>query len=121
MTRTESLPSGPSGTSAPGAEAALLFNALGEPRRMGLVVLLSRESPQSISGLAGHGTISRQAVTKHLQILEDAGVAALSSGVQRARSTTRVEWMPPPEPGPCRDRARQGSVPDSDVDTGREY
>jgi DNA-binding transcriptional ArsR family regulator len=44
--------------------------------RLRLVTRLSREGPQSIAALAEEATISRQAVTKHLRTLEDAGLAA---------------------------------------------
>jgi len=56
--------------------AAPLFAALGDPTRLELVARLSREGPQSISSLTEDSTISRQAVTRHLDILEEAGLAA---------------------------------------------
>jgi DNA-binding transcriptional ArsR family regulator len=55
---------------------ASLFAALSAPARLELVARLSREGPRSISALAEDATISRQAVTKHLQVLEEAGLAA---------------------------------------------
>lgn len=55
---------------------APLFAALGDATRLELVSRLSREGPQPISALAGNTKISRQAVTKHLQVLEEAGLAA---------------------------------------------
>ncbi len=55
--------------------AAPLFAALGDATRLELIARLSREGPQSISDLAEDATISRQAVTKHLEILEEAGLA----------------------------------------------
>lgn len=56
--------------------AAPLFAALGDSTRLQLVARLSRGGPQSVSALAEDATISRQAVTKHLQVLEEAGLAA---------------------------------------------
>lgn len=56
--------------------AAPLFAALSDSTRLQLVTRLSREGPQSISALAEDATISRQAVTKHLRVLEEAGLAA---------------------------------------------
>lgn len=56
--------------------AAPLFAALGDSTRLELIARLSREGPQSISDLAEDATISRQAVTKHLAVLEEAGLAA---------------------------------------------
>lgn len=55
---------------------APLFAALGDATRLELVSRLSREGPRPISALAGNTKVSRQAVTKHLQILEQAGLAA---------------------------------------------
>lgn len=56
-------------------EPALLFAALGDSTRLQLVARLSREGPQSISTLSEDAMISRQAVTKHLLVLEQAGLA----------------------------------------------
>lgn len=53
---------------------APLFAALGDETRLSLVEALSTESPQSISRLAADATMSRQAITKHLQVLEHAGI-----------------------------------------------
>jgi DNA-binding transcriptional ArsR family regulator len=50
------------------------FAALGDETRLSLIAKLCLGSPQSISQLA-HGTrLTRQAVTKHLQILEKVGL-----------------------------------------------
>jgi DNA-binding transcriptional ArsR family regulator len=57
------------------AGAALLFAALGDPTRLALVHRLSSKGPTSISTLAQScGDISRQGVTKHLQVLAAAGI-----------------------------------------------
>lgn len=56
-------------------QAAPLFAALSDATRLRLLARLSRQGPQSISALAEGTTISRQAVTKHLQALEEAGLA----------------------------------------------
>jgi len=56
--------------------AAPLFAALGDSTRLALLARLSRDGPQSIATLAEDTTISRQAVTKHLQVLEEAGLTA---------------------------------------------
>ena len=57
----------------PGA-AAPIFAALGDKTRLALVGKLSRGEPCSISELT-HGTrLTRQAVTKHLRVLESAGL-----------------------------------------------
>ena len=57
------------------ATAAVLFAALGDETRLALVNRLSTGGPGSISVLSeGCGGISRQAVTKHLQVLASAGL-----------------------------------------------
>lgn len=55
-------------------EAAPLFAALGDPTRLGLVVQLSTGGPGSITKLSESAQVSRQAVTKHLHVLSDAGL-----------------------------------------------
>ena len=54
------------------AGAALLFAALGDETRLGLLQRLSREGPASISVLADRFDVTRQGVTKHLHVLEAA-------------------------------------------------
>lgn len=56
--------------------AAPLFAALGDPTRLELLGRLSRGGPQSITALAEGAAVSRQAVTKHLDALEEIGLAA---------------------------------------------
>lgn len=55
--------------------SAPVFAALGDPHRMVLVSRLSRRGPLSITHLTEGTTITRQAVTKHLRVLEAAGLA----------------------------------------------
>lgn len=50
------------------------FGALGDPNRIRLVESLLQRKSASISVLAAPLAISRQAVAKHLHILEDAGL-----------------------------------------------
>ena len=59
---------------APKPELAQLFAALGEPTRLSLVDRLRDGSEQSIASMATGLPISRQALTKHLKVLEAAGV-----------------------------------------------
>ena len=54
---------------------APLFAALSDATRLQIVTQLSHKGPQSISVLTEESAVSRQAVTKHLQVLEDAGLA----------------------------------------------
>ena len=51
-----------------------IFAALGDETRLMLVSKLSDGKPQSISELTRGLDLSRQAVTKHLQVLEEAGL-----------------------------------------------
>jgi DNA-binding transcriptional ArsR family regulator len=61
-----------------------LFAALGDETRLALLMKLSDGPLLSITRLAEGSTISRQAVTKHLRILKDAG---LVRGVRRGRES----------------------------------
>ncbi|HEX4266337.1 MAG TPA: metalloregulator ArsR/SmtB family transcription factor [Steroidobacteraceae bacterium] len=53
---------------------ARVFAALGDPTRLKLVAVLCAGGALSSSQLTANTNISRQAVTKHLQVLSDAGV-----------------------------------------------
>ena len=54
--------------------AAMLFAALGDETRLALVARLCSGEPASISQLAVGSRLTRQAITKHLRVLERAGV-----------------------------------------------
>jgi DNA-binding transcriptional ArsR family regulator len=65
-------------------ESAPLFSALGDPTRLALVAHLSIAGPTSIAGLTAPLDVTRQAVTKHLAVLESARfVRGLSRGGER--------------------------------------
>jgi DNA-binding transcriptional ArsR family regulator len=51
-----------------------VFAALGDETRLALLAQLCEEAPCSISRLAEDVSITRQAVTKHLRVLENAGL-----------------------------------------------
>lgn len=53
-----------------------MFEALADPVRRRLVSQLAESSPRTATQLAQHHTISRQAVVKHLAILERARLVA---------------------------------------------
>jgi DNA-binding transcriptional ArsR family regulator len=53
---------------------APVFAALGDETRLSLVAKLCRRQPRSISQLTEGSRLTRQAVTKHLRVLETAGV-----------------------------------------------
>lgn len=54
--------------------AVALFSALGDPVRLGLVYRLRLHGPLSITRLSEGTGVTRQAVTKHLNVLEAVGV-----------------------------------------------
>jgi len=51
-----------------------VFAALGDPTRLKLVAVLCAGGALSIAQLTANTDISRQGVTKHLQVLADAGL-----------------------------------------------
>ncbi|HMI30186.1 MAG TPA: helix-turn-helix domain-containing protein [Candidatus Limnocylindrales bacterium] len=53
--------------------SAPIFAALGDATRLKLVARLSRGGPQSIARLTRGTPFTRQAITKHLHVLADAG------------------------------------------------
>ncbi len=55
-------------------DAAPVFAALGDETRLRLLVRLSSSGPDSISRLSAKTPVSRQAVTKHLEVLSRAGL-----------------------------------------------
>lgn len=57
-------------------QQAQVFAALGDPTRMSLVAKLIDGKPQSISTLTAGSKITRQAVTKHLSVLENVGLVS---------------------------------------------
>jgi len=54
-----------------------VFAALGDETRLYIVASLSAGGPMSIVALTTGSGVTRQAVTKHLQVLLDAGVVRL--------------------------------------------
>ena len=58
----------------PRSQAAPVFAALGDEVRLRLVGRLAGEGPLSIAKLTTGTDVTRQAVTKHLRVLEGAGV-----------------------------------------------
>jgi len=51
-----------------------LFSALGDPTRLAIVSRLADGAPRSITTLADDTHLTRQAVTKHLHVLNAAGL-----------------------------------------------
>ena len=54
-----------------------VFKALADPGRRRLLDLLHRENGQTLMALCEHMDMSRQAVTQHLQLLEEANLIAI--------------------------------------------
>ncbi|HLJ84670.1 MAG TPA: metalloregulator ArsR/SmtB family transcription factor [Candidatus Eremiobacteraceae bacterium] len=53
---------------------AAILAALGDESRLQIIAKLCRGGPLSVTNLAGGADISRQAVTKHMQALHEAGL-----------------------------------------------
>ncbi|HEY7615173.1 MAG TPA: metalloregulator ArsR/SmtB family transcription factor [Terriglobales bacterium] len=71
---------------------APVFAALGDETRLALVAKLSGGRPYSISQLTEGSRLTRQAVTKHLRVLESAGI------VHSARAGRESRFKLDPEP-----------------------
>jgi len=71
---------------------ALIFAALGDATRLSLVAKLCGGPPRSISQLTKSSRLTRQAITKHLRVLESAGV------VNSVRSGRESRFRFDPEP-----------------------
>ena len=56
------------------ADPAELFGALGDPRRLAIVERLADGKARAIRDLGEGAGVTRQALTKHLKVLEHAGV-----------------------------------------------
>jgi DNA-binding transcriptional ArsR family regulator len=63
-----------------------VFAALGDSTRLQLVDRLCSSSPQSIAQLTSGTRVTRQAITKHLHVLADAGL------VQGSRAGRETLW-----------------------------
>lgn len=72
--------------------AASVFAALGDPTRLSLLQTLSDGKTRSISTLSGDSRLTRQAVTKHLRVLEQAGMVAS----HRVGRESRFAYQPEP-------------------------
>jgi DNA-binding transcriptional ArsR family regulator len=59
---------------ADAAETAAIFAALGDETRLGLVAVLCDAGPTSIAKLTQSFDMTRQAITKHLRVMQEAGL-----------------------------------------------
>jgi DNA-binding transcriptional ArsR family regulator len=71
---------------------APVFAALGDETRLSLVAKLCAGQPRSISQLTAGTRLTRQAITKHLRVLESAGIV---HGVRTGRESL-FEFDPQP-------------------------
>jgi len=58
-------------------DADRVFKALADPTRRRLLDLLHRENGQTLTALSAGMDMTRQAVTQHLQLLEEANLVAV--------------------------------------------
>jgi DNA-binding transcriptional ArsR family regulator len=72
------------------AEAA--FQALAEPRRREMLVLV-RDEPRSVNEIAEHFDLTQQAVSHHLKVLREAGLVAVRPEGQRRLYAVRTEGL----------------------------
>ena len=77
-----------------------VFSALSDPTRRAVIRSLSEDGPSTVSELAGRLPVARQAVTKHLEALEEAGLVSADARGRgrRFRLTPRpmtqaMRWM----------------------------
>jgi len=71
----------PNSAVIPTERQASIFAALGDPTRLSLVAKLIDGKPHSISTLTAGTRVTRQAITKHLTVLQNVGlVTSLRAG-----------------------------------------
>ena len=70
------------------------FDALGNPVRRDMLRAL-RARPMSVGELARRFPVSRPAVSRHLRVLEDAGLIETRSQGKRSICVVRVEGLAP--------------------------
>ena len=88
----------------PLAGAAPVFAALGDETRLNVIARLCASGPQSIARLTEGASVSRQAITKHLHALAQAGL------VRSKRAGRERIWEIPDEAS-----RRGASIPRSDL------
>ena len=69
----------------------MVFAALGDPTRLSLLMTLSHGGRRSIAKLSTESRLTRQAVTKHLHVLEKAGLVASSRSGRESQFGYRPE------------------------------
>lgn len=74
-------------------DAAPVFAALGDATRLSLLAKLRDGKPRSIATLSADAEMTRQAVTKHLQVLASAGLVGSSRVGRESRYACRPETV----------------------------
>jgi len=77
----------------PEAVAEAVFAALAEPTRRSILSALAARGPMTATDLASQLPITRQAITKHLELLSAAGLVLAEPG-ERRRIRYRVNAAP---------------------------
>lgn len=72
-------------------DPAPVFAALGDPTRLSLLKTLSDGRSRSIAALSADTALTRQAVTKHLHVLEGVGLVASTRIGRESRFAYRPE------------------------------
>jgi DNA-binding transcriptional ArsR family regulator len=72
-------------------DRASIFAALGDATRLALLATLVGGSKRSISQLAQGSRLTRQAISKHLHVLEQAGIVASERVGRESRYRLRPE------------------------------
>jgi ArsR family transcriptional regulator, cadmium/lead-responsive transcriptional repressor len=87
-------------TEAPHEDPAPVFTALSDPTRREVIRRLSASGPSTLGELAAELPVTRQAISKHLVVLEEAGlVATVDEGRRRRYRLTpqpladAMDWM----------------------------
>lgn len=75
-----------------GSVSDAAFAALADPRRRAILRLV-RDQPRSVNEVAGHFDITQQAVSRHLQVLKDAGLVAVRPDGQRRLYMVRPDGL----------------------------
>ena len=82
------------------AEPDAVFEALADPTRRAVIRALATDGPSTLTQLSSRLPVTRQAVSKHLSLLEEAGLVTLSGEVRGRRYaftpaplTDAMGWM----------------------------
>ena len=79
----------------PGSDIAPVFAALGDATRLELIARLADRRAHSITSLGDGLPLTRQAVRKHLYVLEDAGIVVGERSGRENRFRVRQDALAP--------------------------